>query len=108
MNTKESLEYCRNIILENLQTIQGAPSVQLQEVPPPFFTDGKAEGDEDYRDTKDSNSSASGPSASSTVEGMDVDSRSDQGTNAAGGERSEHPAEFYPPEGTKDNMDTSS
>jgi hypothetical protein len=32
MNSKENLEHIRNIILQNLQSLQGAPSVQFQEV----------------------------------------------------------------------------
>uniref|UniRef100_A0A7S2CEU7 Histone deacetylase n=1 Tax=Octactis speculum TaxID=3111310 RepID=A0A7S2CEU7_9STRA len=47
LNTKESLDHCRNRILENLQTLQGAPSVQMHEVPPEWMT---KETDEDNGD----------------------------------------------------------
>lgn len=79
-NTKDSLEHCRNVILENLQTIKGAPSVQFQEVPPDFVS-----GDHDDDD-------------------VDMDSRqADVSKNSAGGEKRQHEAEFY--EDDKDNKD---
>ncbi|KAL9644577.1 hypothetical protein ABK040_015316 [Willaertia magna] len=47
LNTYEYLEKHKNIILENLSQIKGAPSVQLQEVPPDTFYESEDEDDFD-------------------------------------------------------------
>lgn len=46
-NTKESLEQCKVQILETLQVLQGAPGVQMQEVPPDWTV---ADEDDDALD----------------------------------------------------------
>jgi len=93
-NTKESLEHIRNIILTNLQTLQGAPSVQFQEVPP------------DYRAGVDRQPGAEHMDDDSGRAGGGADVRSaDVSLTAEGGERAAHPAEFYG--GDKDSADVS-
>mmetsp|Transcript_109747 Transcript_109747/g.319144 ORF Transcript_109747/g.319144 Transcript_109747/m.319144 type:complete len:496 (+) Transcript_109747:532-2019(+) len=116
LNTKESLEHCRSVILENLQTLQGAPSVQMHETPPDFFTKedqaGAMEEEEDAdRDRSGKSVSASAHSAAGSgamiagndggLADMDVDGRSDVSINGSGGQKAAHPAEFY--EDDKDN-----
>jgi hypothetical protein len=39
LNTLENLEQIKTQILHTLQSIQGAPSVQMQDVPPDFPTE---------------------------------------------------------------------
>lgn len=52
MNTEESMDDVRCEILQQLQSLQGAPSVQFQEVPPPFMT-AKQGGENDGGDEDD-------------------------------------------------------
>ena len=47
MNTQQSLEQVRVDLLEQLQNLQGAPSVQMQQVPPDFELKKKKEGEND-------------------------------------------------------------
>jgi len=81
-----SLNYVRTELLQQMQGLQGAPSVQMQEVPPPFeLKKRKAEGEKDG--------------------GADDDVR-DKGrgrTKDGEGERKAHDAEFY--DGDGDNKD---
>jgi len=70
-NTREFLEKCQTQLMEVLQDIQGAPSVQMQEVPPDWIVK------EENEDAKDPDTR---PSAS---KGKD------------GGEKKDHEAEFY-------------
>ena len=46
MNTTSTLETVRVDLLQQLQNLQGAPSVQMQEVPPPFMTTREGGGDD--------------------------------------------------------------
>mmetsp|Transcript_37779 Transcript_37779/g.113008 ORF Transcript_37779/g.113008 Transcript_37779/m.113008 type:complete len:443 (-) Transcript_37779:274-1602(-) len=86
LNTEASLNYVRTELLQQMQGLQGAPSVQMQEVPPPFeLKKRKAEGEKDG--------------------GADDDVR-DKGrgrTKDGEGERKAHDAEFY--DGDGDNKD---
>jgi histone deacetylase 1/2 len=82
MNTDASLEAVRVELLQQLQELQGAPSVQMQEVPPEFEL-GK---EENY--------------AEGTNDGGEEDDIRDggNGTTSKGhgdGTRRAHPAEFY-------------
>jgi len=87
-NTKESLEHIRNMILQNLQALKGAPSVQFQEVPPDY-----AAGKDDHL-LEDDSGRATGEA------GSDPDVRPvDGGLNRAGGQRAEDPASFYDGDG---------
>mmetsp|Transcript_5354 Transcript_5354/g.15737 ORF Transcript_5354/g.15737 Transcript_5354/m.15737 type:complete len:454 (-) Transcript_5354:95-1456(-) len=87
LNTRDTLDHCRTMILENLRMIKGAPSVQFQEVPPDFVTQDKGEDDSKAADAEKRQ--------------LDVSKTAD-----GGGERSAHPAEFY--DGDGDNMEASS
>jgi len=86
LNTEASLNYVRTELLQQMQSLQGAPSVQMQEVPPPFeLKKRKVEGQKDG--------------------GADDDVR-DKGrgkTKNGDGERRENEAEFY--DGDDDNKD---
>lgn len=77
-NDKESLEFCRNRILENLSTLQGAPSVQFHETPPALMSDDVGGEDDPEK----------------------MDSRTDASENGHGGEKASHPAEFFEEEGS--------
>jgi hypothetical protein len=72
-----SLDSVRSELLQQLQGLQGAPSVQMQEVPPPFDLQKEkaAEGQNDG--------------------GAGDDVRSDRGQTKDGGDRKVHEAEFY-------------
>mmetsp|Transcript_13936 Transcript_13936/g.33256 ORF Transcript_13936/g.33256 Transcript_13936/m.33256 type:complete len:434 (-) Transcript_13936:209-1510(-) len=76
-NTEASLDSVRSELLQQLQGLQGAPSVQMQEVPPPFDLQKEkaAEGQNDG--------------------GAGDDVRSDRGQTKDGGDRKVHEAEFY-------------
>lgn len=86
LNTDSSLDKVRIGLLTQLQNLRGAPSVQMQEVPPPFKVRESNEGEndggagDDVRDTGNGSTSKGG-----------------------GGERKRHESEFY--EGDKDNKD---
>ena len=49
-NTNDSLDKIRTQLLQQLSDLQGAPSVQMQEVPPPFRKRAKNDKmtDEDF------------------------------------------------------------
>jgi histone deacetylase 1/2 len=47
MNNDKTIEAVRVDLLRQLQGLQGAPSVQMQEVPPPFLTKREVGGDND-------------------------------------------------------------
>ena len=72
-----SLDSVRSELLQQLQGLQGAPSVQMQEVPPAFDLQKEkaAEGQNDG--------------------GAGDDVRSDRGQTKDGGDRKVHEAEFY-------------
>jgi hypothetical protein len=93
LNTKESLEHIRALILGNLQSLQGAPSVQFQEVPPDFGAEARA--------------ATSGPQEDDSGKaggGADFRSRDVSVTGGGGeGSRAAHPAEHYASDG--DNGD---
>eukprot|EP00563_Minutocellus_polymorphus_P001328 CAMPEP_0181031556 /NCGR_PEP_ID=MMETSP1070-20121207/6293_1 /TAXON_ID=265543 /ORGANISM="Minutocellus polymorphus, Strain NH13" /LENGTH=431 /DNA_ID=CAMNT_0023108937 /DNA_START=78 /DNA_END=1373 /DNA_ORIENTATION=+ len=76
-NTEASLDSVRSELLQQLQGLQGAPSVQMQEVPPAFDLQKEkaAEGQNDG--------------------GAGDDVRSDRGQTKDGGDRKVHEAEFY-------------
>lgn len=74
--TNRSLDSVRSELLQQLQGLQGAPSVQMQEVPPAF--DLQKEGGEGQNDG-----------------GTGDDVRSDRGQTKDGGDRKVHEAEFY-------------
>mmetsp|Transcript_37721 Transcript_37721/g.76754 ORF Transcript_37721/g.76754 Transcript_37721/m.76754 type:complete len:203 (+) Transcript_37721:3-611(+) len=77
LNTEASLESVRSELLQQLQGLQGAPSVQMQEVPPEF----------DLQKEKNAEGQNDGG------EGDDV--RSDRGQTKDGGDSKVHEAEFY-------------
>lgn len=79
LNTETSLEAVRVDLLSQLQSLQGAPSVQMQEVPPEF-TVGH---DGDNADAKDGG------------EADDIREKGPGRTTKGDGERKAHPAEFY-------------
>ena len=83
-NSREGLEEIKVQILSQLGQIQGAPSVQMQEVPPDWSTGGGEGG---------------GGGGGGGDDEEDADSRPSN-RNRFGGERREHEAEFY--EGGKD------
>jgi len=88
-NTREGLDHIRNMILANLQNLQGAPSVQFQEVPPDFAA-GKVRPGMEEDDTGRATGGGGVPGNS------DPDARRDESYNADGGRKAEHPAEFFP------------
>lgn len=47
LNTLEYLEKCKAIILDNLNQLKGAPSVQMQDVPPDYYL---SDSDDDMED----------------------------------------------------------
>lgn len=108
LNTKESLEHCRNIILENLQALQGAPSVQMHEVPPAWMTDEGAEPEDRSGKSVTAAAAAGGcggggeDAPPGRVDAMEMDdARTDASATFDGqGQRREHAAEFYPDEGS--------
>ena len=75
--SNRSLDSVRSELLQQLQGLQGAPSVQMQEVPPAFDLQKEkaAEGQNDG--------------------GAGDDVRSDRGQTKDGGDRKVHEAEFY-------------
>lgn len=84
LNTESSLEKVRVGLLTQLQGLQGAPSVQMHEVPPAYTIHESKEGENDG--------------------GVDDDVRDkSNGPTGDGGERKRHEAEFY--DGDKDNKD---
>jgi len=90
LNTKESLEHIRSLILGNLQSLQGAPSVQFQEVPPDFGAEARANPASHPPEEDDSGRSGGG---------ADHRARDVSGTGKGGsggeGQRAAHPAEHY-------------
>jgi len=87
LNTASSLETVRVDLLSQLQNLQGAPGVQMQEVPPEFTI----EHDEKMVGAKD---------------GGSVDDVREKGpgkTSKGDGERRSHPAEFYDEEADTKN-----
>lgn len=51
MNTRSYLEGVKQKVLETLRSLQGAPGVQMQEVPPDtYFSESDDERDMDTRD----------------------------------------------------------
>jgi len=79
-NTTESLEKVRNTVLQNLRCLQGAPSVQMKQMPPAFLS-------------VDMNSE-------------DEDSLTDQQRLVLDMQKHvEHPGEFYPPEARERNLE---
>jgi len=81
LNTKASLEAVRVEILQQLQQLQGAPSVQMQEVPPEFDLkkDMTAEGTNDGGDQDDVRDTSTGRTSKGKGDGT----------------RKLHAAEFY-------------
>ncbi|KGG51611.1 histone deacetylase [Mitosporidium daphniae] len=49
-NTREYLEKCTSIIIENLRQTQFCPNVQQQDIPSDYFTDSASEADENYEE----------------------------------------------------------
>ena len=86
MNTEASLEAVRIELLQQLQDLQGAPSVQMQEVPPEFNLkkDANAEGTNDGGAEDDIRDNSTGRTSKGKGDGT----------------RASHPAEFY--DGDKD------
>jgi histone deacetylase 1/2 len=79
-NSREGLEEIKIQILQQLSQIQGAPSVQMQEVPPDWATGSAA-------------------AAAAAAEEGNPDQRPGN-LNRLGGSKPEHEAEYY--EGDKD------
>mmetsp|Transcript_29475 Transcript_29475/g.43481 ORF Transcript_29475/g.43481 Transcript_29475/m.43481 type:complete len:429 (-) Transcript_29475:180-1466(-) len=52
LNTKESLEGIKNELLQQLMDLQGAPGVQMQQVPPPYKVQKGEEAKEDNPDER--------------------------------------------------------
>ncbi len=78
-NTAAGLAKVREDLMMQLQTLQGAPGIQMQEVPPAFVVDsGVARGDENDGGLED-----------------DVRDRGNGPTSKGTGERRRHEAEFY-------------
>jgi histone deacetylase 1/2 len=87
MNTDATLEAVRIGLLQQLQELQGAPSVQMQEVPPEFDLkkeENYAEGMNDGGDEDDARDGGNGRTSKGQGDGT----------------RRAHPAEFY--DGDKD------
>jgi histone deacetylase 1/2 len=86
-NTASSLAKVREDLLTQLQSLRGAPSVQMQEVPPAFVIEHemRKEGENDGGSDDDVRLDGNGP------------------TKNGDGERRRHDAEFYANE--KDNVD---
>ncbi|GAB5034507.1 histone deacetylase 1 [Nannochloropsis oceanica] len=91
-NSLEGLEEIKLQILQQLGQIQGAPSVQLQEVPPDWATGGGEGGGRKRAGEREER--GRGEEDRETMDERSV------GKNNDGGERREHEAEFY--EGEKD------
>jgi hypothetical protein len=89
LNTKESLEHMRSIIMGNLQSLQGAPSVQFQEVPPDFGADARANTVSGSSNPDEDDSGKSGGGADYRARDVSATSRGGEG------QRSAHPAEHY-------------
>lgn len=54
MNNRQYLESIKQTVYENLKSLQHAPSVQMQDVPPDFYQlDEKGELDPDSRNLQD-------------------------------------------------------
>eukprot|EP00960_Hanusia_phi_P042332 755441-Hanusia_phi.AAC.1 len=49
-NTREYLEGVRNTVLKNLRCLQGAPSVQMQQLPPALYVDMDSEDEDELTD----------------------------------------------------------
>ncbi|EKX43933.1 hypothetical protein GUITHDRAFT_72637 [Guillardia theta CCMP2712] len=49
-NTREYLENVRNTVLKNLRCLQGAPSVQMQQLPPALYVDMDSEDEDELTD----------------------------------------------------------
>jgi len=79
LNTQTSLEAVRVELLSQLQSLQGAPSVQMQEVPPPFILKHHAQPD---------GQNDGGPTD-------DVREKGPGRTSKGDGERRIHESEFY-------------
>ena len=54
-NTLPALEQVRNELLQQVMDLRGAPSVQMQQVPPPFERKGATDEDDDDDDDDDTN-----------------------------------------------------
>lgn len=89
LNTKESLEHIRSLILGNLQSLQGAPSVQFQEVPPDFGAEARANP---TSNPEEDDSGRSGGGADHRA--RDVSSTG-KGGSGGEGQRAAHSAEHY-------------
>lgn len=94
LNTKELLENVRNDLLQQLQDLKGAPSVAMQEVPPPF-----------QRRSLDANNDSNVDTAVDDI-GDEKDADDDPDvrdpigrTHSGDGSRRSHPTELY------DNVD---
>lgn len=80
LNTKESLDIVRTDLLQQLQELQGAPSVQMQQVPPPYQVTKAPEDEEGGTD--------GGPQD-------DVRERGPGKTKSGNGTRKTHESELY-------------
>jgi len=86
LNTDSSLEAVRVDLLSQLQSLQGAPSVQMQEVPPQFVVRHDIPGDDDDGGSSD-----------------DIREKGPGIISKGNGERRVHESEFY--DGDDDNKD---
>lgn len=77
------MDAVRTELLQQLQELQGAPSVQMQQVPPEFEMVPSAENEENGRGDGDED------------EDDNPDVRPTNRTKSGDGTRKEHPAEFY-------------
>mmetsp|Transcript_12135 Transcript_12135/g.15831 ORF Transcript_12135/g.15831 Transcript_12135/m.15831 type:complete len:465 (+) Transcript_12135:175-1569(+) len=87
LNTESSLEKVRVGLLSQLQALQGAPSVQMHQVPPAFRVEESKEGLNDGGAEDDERDKGNGP------------------TKGGNGEKKRHEAEFY--DGETDNKNAS-
>lgn len=85
-NTEASLEAVRVDLLSQLQSLRGAPSVQMTEVPPEFSVDAAATAEGAHDGGHDDDVRDKGPGR----------------TTKGDGERRSHPAEFYEEEGEEE------
>mmetsp|Transcript_38845 Transcript_38845/g.54700 ORF Transcript_38845/g.54700 Transcript_38845/m.54700 type:complete len:96 (-) Transcript_38845:260-547(-) len=88
MNSKESLEQIKVELLQQLQNLQGAPSVQMQQAPPLFEISSKDKsngaGDNDNEGGNNNNNNEDNP-----------DERPKAKTKHGDGDKKVHEAEFY-------------
>ncbi len=109
LNTRESLEHCRKMILENLGTVKSAPSVAFTEVPPESAIDETLAVEEEEASVVAADDESNGRGAGRSGRGGDGGSGNDDGAevrddrwdSGMGAMKMEHPAEFY--DGDADN-----